>query len=142
MFGLFIDVSILVQLYLIFSQKMFCTVFSFELSLKFTLSLLLLRSLVQLFKYHLLTAPAANVLTAVLAAANCPLLTAVLTAANCPLLTALLCVQELTDMKKKQWCYNCEAEAIYWCCWNTAYCRYTREEREKCSVEDPGSRVF
>jgi hypothetical protein len=28
-------------------------------------------------------------------------------------------------MKKKQWCYNCEAEAIYWCCWNTAYCRYT-----------------
>ena len=130
MFGLFIDVSILVQLYLIFSQKMFFVVLYFELSLKFTLSLLLLRSLVQLFKYHLLTAPAANVLTAVLAAANCPLL------------TALLCVQELTDMKKKQWCYNCEAEAIYWCCWNTAYCRYTREEREKCSVEDPGSRVF
>ena len=19
-------------------------------------------------------------------------------------------------------CFNCEAEAIYWCCWNTAYC--------------------
>ena len=67
---------------------MFFVVLYFELSLKFTLSLLLLRSLVQLFKYHLLTAPAANVLTAVLAAANCPLLTAVLTAANCPLLTA------------------------------------------------------
>ena len=22
--------------------------------------------------------------------------------------------QELRDLKKKQWCYNCEAEAIYW----------------------------
>lgn len=30
--------------------------------------------------------------------------------------------QEISDIKKKQWCYNCEAEAIYWCCWNTAYC--------------------
>ncbi|XP_071447495.1 zinc finger MYND domain-containing protein 11 [Hetaerina americana] len=30
--------------------------------------------------------------------------------------------QNLSDAKKKQWCYNCEAEAIYHCCWNTAYC--------------------
>ena len=29
---------------------------------------------------------------------------------------------ELSESKRKQWCYNCEAEAIYWCCWNTAYC--------------------
>ncbi|XP_039278814.1 zinc finger MYND domain-containing protein 11 [Nilaparvata lugens] len=25
-------------------------------------------------------------------------------------------------ISRKQWCYNCEAEAIYHCCWNTAYC--------------------
>ncbi|XP_041367702.1 zinc finger MYND domain-containing protein 11-like isoform X2 [Gigantopelta aegis] len=24
--------------------------------------------------------------------------------------------------KKKQWCYNCEEEAMYHCCWNTSYC--------------------
>lgn len=30
--------------------------------------------------------------------------------------------QEISDTKKKQWCYNCEAEAIYHCCWNTSYC--------------------
>jgi len=30
--------------------------------------------------------------------------------------------QEVSENKKKQWCFNCEAEAIYWCCWNTAYC--------------------
>ena len=52
---------------------------------------------------------------------------------------------EISDNKKKQWvsrmlwfnvvfkitfwptqtkfqCYNCESEAIYWCCWNAAYC--------------------
>ncbi|RZF42237.1 hypothetical protein LSTR_LSTR004386 [Laodelphax striatellus] len=29
---------------------------------------------------------------------------------------------QISDTKKKQWCYNCEAEAIYHCCWNTAYC--------------------
>nr|XP_042902774.1 zinc finger MYND domain-containing protein 11 isoform X7 [Parasteatoda tepidariorum] len=30
--------------------------------------------------------------------------------------------KELSEAKKKQWCYNCEAEAIYHCCWNTSYC--------------------
>merc|ERR1712130_1055236 len=30
--------------------------------------------------------------------------------------------QHVSETKKKQWCYECEAEAIYWCCWNTAYC--------------------
>lgn len=30
--------------------------------------------------------------------------------------------QEISETKKKQWCYNCEAEAIYHCCWNTLYC--------------------
>ncbi|XP_014250879.1 zinc finger MYND domain-containing protein 11 [Cimex lectularius] len=30
--------------------------------------------------------------------------------------------QEIAIVKKKQWCYNCEQEAIYHCCWNTAYC--------------------
>ncbi|XP_055948994.1 zinc finger MYND domain-containing protein 11-like isoform X1 [Argiope bruennichi] len=28
----------------------------------------------------------------------------------------------LSETKKKQWCYNCENEAIYHCCWNTSYC--------------------
>ncbi|CAG2114086.1 unnamed protein product [Medioppia subpectinata] len=31
-------------------------------------------------------------------------------------------LQEMSLMKKKQWCFNCEAEAIYFCCWNTSYC--------------------
>ncbi|KAK7071069.1 PWWP domain [Halocaridina rubra] len=30
--------------------------------------------------------------------------------------------QNVSDTKKKQWCWTCEAEAIYHCCWNTAYC--------------------
>ncbi|XP_069700462.1 zinc finger MYND domain-containing protein 11 isoform X2 [Periplaneta americana] len=30
--------------------------------------------------------------------------------------------QVVSEIKKKQWCYNCECEAIYHCCWNTAYC--------------------
>ncbi|CAI2349059.1 unnamed protein product [Caenorhabditis sp. 36 PRJEB53466] len=30
--------------------------------------------------------------------------------------------RELSDSKKKQWCCQCENEAIYHCCWNTAYC--------------------
>lgn len=29
---------------------------------------------------------------------------------------------QVSETKKKQWCYNCEQEAIYHCCWNTAYC--------------------
>ncbi|EEB12129.1 zinc finger protein MYND domain-containing protein, putative [Pediculus humanus corporis] len=31
-------------------------------------------------------------------------------------------VMNISEIKKKQWCYNCETEAIYHCCWNTAYC--------------------
>lgn len=30
--------------------------------------------------------------------------------------------REISANKKKQWCWQCEAEAIYHCCWNTAYC--------------------
>ncbi|VDN59544.1 unnamed protein product [Dracunculus medinensis] len=30
--------------------------------------------------------------------------------------------KEISSCKKKQWCWQCEAEAIYHCCWNTAYC--------------------
>ncbi|KAG1661382.1 Zinc finger MYND domain-containing protein 11 [Nymphon striatum] len=30
--------------------------------------------------------------------------------------------ETISETKKKQWCYNCEAEAIYHCCWNTSYC--------------------
>ncbi|CAI2349060.1 unnamed protein product [Caenorhabditis sp. 36 PRJEB53466] len=30
--------------------------------------------------------------------------------------------RELAASKKKQWCWSCENEAIYHCCWNTAYC--------------------
>jgi len=47
--------------------------------------------------------------------------------------------QQVSETKKKQWCYECEAEAIYWCCWNTAYCsqdcqqtHWTREHKRNC----------
>lgn len=30
--------------------------------------------------------------------------------------------KEISATKKKQWCYFCEQDAIYHCCWNTAYC--------------------
>lgn len=30
--------------------------------------------------------------------------------------------KEMIASKKKQWCWHCEKEAIYHCCWNTAYC--------------------
>ncbi|CAP33578.1 Protein CBR-BRA-2 [Caenorhabditis briggsae] len=30
--------------------------------------------------------------------------------------------RELQAAKKKQWCWSCDNEAIYHCCWNTAYC--------------------
>ncbi|PIC40850.1 hypothetical protein B9Z55_008458 [Caenorhabditis nigoni] len=30
--------------------------------------------------------------------------------------------RDLSEAKKKQWCCECENEAIYHCCWNTAYC--------------------
>ncbi|XP_035689168.1 zinc finger MYND domain-containing protein 11-like isoform X2 [Branchiostoma floridae] len=29
---------------------------------------------------------------------------------------------EISFVKRRQWCYNCEAEAMYHCCWNTSYC--------------------
>jgi len=28
------------------------------------------------------------------------------------------------EAKKKQWCAQCSQEAIFYCCWNTAYCDY------------------
>ncbi|KAL2713425.1 zinc finger MYND domain-containing protein 11 isoform X1 [Vespula squamosa] len=47
--------------------------------------------------------------------------------------------QIISEIKKKQWCYNCEAEAIYHCCWNTAYCstdcqqiHWQREHKRVC----------
>ncbi|KAL3832661.1 hypothetical protein ACJMK2_024284 [Sinanodonta woodiana] len=30
--------------------------------------------------------------------------------------------EAISGTKKKQWCYNCEEEAMYHCCWNTSYC--------------------
>uniref|UniRef100_A0A2K5DH46 MYND-type domain-containing protein n=1 Tax=Aotus nancymaae TaxID=37293 RepID=A0A2K5DH46_AOTNA len=30
--------------------------------------------------------------------------------------------QLISQTKKKQWCYNCEEEVMYHCCWNTTYC--------------------
>ncbi|XP_077977943.1 zinc finger MYND domain-containing protein 11-like [Glandiceps talaboti] len=30
--------------------------------------------------------------------------------------------EDLSQAKKKQWCINCEEEAMYHCCWNTSYC--------------------
>ncbi|XP_025096070.1 zinc finger MYND domain-containing protein 11-like isoform X1 [Pomacea canaliculata] len=30
--------------------------------------------------------------------------------------------EAISATKKRQWCYNCEEEAMYHCCWNTSYC--------------------
>ncbi|KAL1491099.1 hypothetical protein ABEB36_011747 [Hypothenemus hampei] len=30
--------------------------------------------------------------------------------------------QQIRETKKRQWCYHCGQDAIYHCCWNTAYC--------------------
>ncbi|KAJ8314082.1 hypothetical protein KUTeg_008643 [Tegillarca granosa] len=30
--------------------------------------------------------------------------------------------EHISTTKKKQWCFNCEEEAMYHCCWNTSYC--------------------
>lgn len=31
------------------------------------------------------------------------------------------CIEET---KRKQWCAMCGSEAMFYCCWNTAYCDY------------------
>lgn len=31
------------------------------------------------------------------------------------------CIEET---KRKQWCARCGKEALFYCCWNTAYCDY------------------
>jgi hypothetical protein len=36
---------------------------------------------------------------------------------------------QISETKKKQWCYNCEQEAIYHCCWNTAYCSQSCQQQ-------------
>lgn len=33
----------------------------------------------------------------------------------------LRCIEET---KRKQWCAKCGREALFYCCWNTAYCDY------------------
>ncbi|CAG2179045.1 unnamed protein product [Oppiella nova] len=38
-------------------------------------------------------------------------------------------LMEISQIKKKQWCFNCEAEAIYFCCWNTSYCSTTCQQQ-------------
>lgn len=45
----------------------------------------------------------------------------------------------ISEVKKRQWCFNCESEAIYHCCWNTAYCstdcqqvHWQREHKRVC----------
>ncbi|CAD5216491.1 unnamed protein product [Bursaphelenchus okinawaensis] len=37
--------------------------------------------------------------------------------------------REIASIKKKQWCWQCETEAIYHCCWNTAYCSTECQQR-------------
>ncbi|KAL6084211.1 hypothetical protein STEG23_036170 [Scotinomys teguina] len=32
--------------------------------------------------------------------------------------------QVVDETQKKQWCANCQKEAIFYCCWNTSYCDY------------------
>ncbi|KAF7270039.1 zinc finger MYND domain-containing protein 11 [Rhynchophorus ferrugineus] len=36
---------------------------------------------------------------------------------------------QISETKKKQWCYYCEQDAIYHCCWNTAYCSQTCQQQ-------------
>lgn len=36
---------------------------------------------------------------------------------------------QVSETKRKQWCYNCEQDAIYHCCWNTAYCSPTCQQQ-------------
>ncbi|RXG72320.1 Zinc finger MYND domain-containing protein 11 [Armadillidium vulgare] len=47
--------------------------------------------------------------------------------------------QKISETKRKQWCWTCEAEAIYHCCWNTAYCsiecqqeHWRKEHKKNC----------
>lgn len=35
---------------------------------------------------------------------------------------------QINETKKKQWCYNCGQDALYHCCWNTAYCSQTCQQ--------------
>lgn len=36
---------------------------------------------------------------------------------------------QISETKKKQWCFNCEQDAIYHCCWNTTYCSPTCQQQ-------------
>ncbi|XP_072029211.1 zinc finger MYND domain-containing protein 11-like [Amphiura filiformis] len=36
--------------------------------------------------------------------------------------------EEISQTKKRQWCINCEQEAMYHCCWNTSYCSITCQQ--------------
>lgn len=35
------------------------------------------------------------------------------------------CIEET---KRKQWCAMCHREALFYCCWNTAYCDYACQQ--------------
>ncbi|RWS17716.1 zinc finger MYND domain-containing protein 11-like protein [Dinothrombium tinctorium] len=37
--------------------------------------------------------------------------------------------REINEVKKKQWCFVCLKEAIYYCCWNTSYCSTECQDR-------------
>lgn len=32
------------------------------------------------------------------------------------------------DTKRRQWCANCQKEAMFFCCWNTSYCGYNCQQ--------------
>ena len=38
----------------------------------------------------------------------------------------LRCIEET---KRKQWCVLCGREAMFYCCWNTAYCDYPCQQK-------------
>ncbi|XP_043469639.1 protein kinase C-binding protein 1 isoform X2 [Leptopilina heterotoma] len=52
------------------------------------------------------------------------------------------CVEEI---KKKQWCAMCGREALFYCCWNTAYCDYPCQQKHwplhmsSCAQNPPSS---
>lgn len=37
-------------------------------------------------------------------------------------------IRSVEETKKKQWCAKCGKEAMFYCCWNTAYCNYPCQE--------------
>lgn len=38
-------------------------------------------------------------------------------------------LRSIEETKRKQWCVVCGREAMFYCCWNTAYCDYPCQQK-------------